>query len=103
MLFNINTDILLILLLLFFLSSLIFFIIIIIIYRLRRCVQLSNTFVFPTLVGAVGIDKEFCSTLTVSPRPVNCSSNLSPETRIATFMRNGTFHQNLSVFFPISN
>lgn len=102
MLFNINTDILLILLLLFFYHLYIF--IIIIIYRLRvSCVQLSNTFVFPTLVGAVGIDKEFCSTLTVSPRPVNCSSNLSPETRIATFMRNGTFHQNLSVFFTISN
>lgn len=54
--------------------------------------QLSKTFVFPTLVGAVGIDKEFCSTVTVSPRPVNRSYNLSPETRIATFMRNGTFH-----------
>lgn len=60
--------------------------------------QLSNTFVFPTLVGAVGIDKEFCSTVTVSPRPVNRSYNLSPETRIATFMRNGE-----SVFFTISN
>lgn len=54
--------------------------------------QLSKTFVFPTLVGAVGIGKEFCSTVTVSPRPFNRSYNLSPETRIATFMRNGTFH-----------
>lgn len=78
MLFSIKIDILFVLLVLLFIFNKLT------IYRLR--VLRVERFFFLTLVGAVGKDNDFCSTLTVSPRPVNWSYNLSPKTRFATFM-----------------
>lgn len=80
MLFSISIDIVFVLLALLFIFRLPF-----IAFASDVCNCQTLRF-FLTLVGAVVKDNEFCSMLTVSPRPVSCSYNLLPETCFATFM-----------------